>query len=70
MFWKTFFYGYIIWNIFQQYILPIPQVAQEIVDKDLGGLSQPVIATINIVIFIPLFIALYLYAFKNKETKK
>ena len=20
MFWKTFFYGYIIWNIFQQYI--------------------------------------------------
>ena len=69
IFWKIFFGGYIVWNIFQQYILPLPQVVQETVEKDMGGLSQPVLATINIVIFIPLFIALYLYAFRNKEAK-
>ena len=68
IFWKIFFCGYIVWNIFQQYILPWPQVVQEAMEKDIGGLSQPVVATINITIFIPLFIALYFYAFKNKET--
>ncbi|MFA4937333.1 MAG: hypothetical protein WC575_03540 [Patescibacteria group bacterium] len=70
MFWKIFLGGYIVWNIFQQYILPWPQIVQETIENDMGGLSQPVVATINIIIFIPLFVALYLYAFKNEETKK
>ncbi len=66
-FWKIFFGGYVLWNIFQQYILPLPQVVQQTVEKDMGGVSQPILATFNLLIFIPLLIALYLYAFKNTE---
>jgi len=65
IFWRIFFIIYIIWNIFQQYILPWPQTVQEA----MGDLSQSVAATINIITFIPLMIALYLYAFKNAEAK-
>ena len=51
------------YDIFQQYILPWPQSVQE----RMGGLSQPVAATFNIILFIPLLIALYLYAFKKEN---
>lgn len=74
MFWKIFFGSCIVWNIFQQYILPWPQVVQEAMEQEatkrgMDVLSQPVAATINIIFYIPLFVALYLYAFKNRLPK-
>ena len=67
LFWKTYLPTYIIWNVFYQYFLPLPQKVSEV---DLGGLSQSMTATITWIIFIPLIIALYLYGFKRTELWK
>ena len=67
LFWKTYLPTYIIWNVFYQYFLPLPQKVSEV---DLGGLSQSMTATITWIIFFPLIIALYLYGFKRAELWK
>ena len=62
LFWKTYFFVQIIWNIFYLYFLPLPEKITESFE-----MSQFSMATISIIIYIPLFFALYLYGFKFKN---
>ncbi len=63
-FWKVFLLVFMVWNMLYQYFLPVLQKVSEV---DIGRLSRPMIATIVWIPFIPLAIALYLYAFKRNE---
>jgi hypothetical protein len=64
--WKIYFFVQILWNIFYFYLLPMPEEIAKSFD-----LPQYATASIAMVINIPLFIALYLYAFKfNKLPNK
>lgn len=60
-FWKVFFFVYIGWTIFYNYLIPFPETI-------LGtfGIPQALFASLNIIGYIPLYIALYLYAFDKK----
>ena len=65
IFWKIFFFTQIIWNIFYLYFVPLPDGV-----KELTQISQFNLATINLIFYIPLFLALYFYAFTKKVTEK
>ena len=65
--WKSFFIICIVWNIYYQYFVPMHQVMDQFSEK---GMSQPLLATIVIIPYIPMFIALYLYGFKRIELWK
>lgn len=66
-FWKSFFIVCIVWNIYYQYFVPMPQVMDEFLNK---GMSQSLLATITWIPFIPMVIALYLYGFKKEKLWK
>lgn len=59
LFWKAYFFIHIVWNIFYLYILPLPEKIIETME-----VSQFYISTISVVFYIPLFFALYYYAFQ------
>lgn len=62
-FWKIFFFVIIIWNILYHYFLPPPPKVAE----SLNGQSPQSAATIGLIIFIPLFIAVYSYAYRRDD---
>jgi len=59
-FWKSFFISFVIWNIYYLYFVPLPEKVSEATD-----MSQAVHVTVNSIPFIPLYIALYRYAFRR-----
>lgn len=63
LFWQIFFSVQLVWNFYYLYFLPLPQKVFEIMEN-VNGSSQFAVATLTFVIFSPLIIALYLYAFK------
>lgn len=67
LFWRAYLLISIIWNTYYQYFLPFPK---KVAAVNFGGLSHSMIATINLIFFIPLYIALFLYAFKRTELWK
>ena len=67
LFWKIFLFVSVIWNLCYQYFLPLPKKVSEM---GFGGLFRPIAATITFSLFVPLLIALYLYAFKRSELWK
>jgi hypothetical protein len=62
-YWKVFFFIMIIWNIVYHYFIPVPAKVAE----TLQGQSQAYSATIGLIIFIPLIIAIYLYGYKRDD---
>jgi hypothetical protein len=65
--WRIFFVIFIVWNIYYHYFVPMPRVMDEFSNK---GMSQTLLATINLSLYIPLLVALYLYSFKKVEIWK
>lgn len=62
-YWKAFFFIMIIWNIIYHYfIIPPAKVTQS-----LQGQSPQSAATIGLIIFIPLFIAIYNYGYRRDD---
>jgi hypothetical protein len=62
-YWKIFFFVLIIWTIVYHYFIPVPAKIAE----TLQGQSQASAATIGLIIFIPLFIAIFLYGYKRDD---
>jgi len=60
--WKIFFIAYLVWNISYAYIIPLPQ---SVIDQVGMNISQSIIASISLVPYIPLTIAIYFYSFKK-----
>ena len=65
IFWKVFFIITIFWNIFYLYILPLPEKVLESFEQ--SGMSNFTGSTLSLILFIPLIVALYLYAFGSLE---
>lgn len=69
VFWKIFFLATIVWAIISTYILPLPpQLVEKITERGMT-ISQPIIylsATFGLILTLPLFLALYSYAFKSE----
>lgn len=61
-FWKINFFLHIGWTIFYSYLIPLPETI-----FGTFGMSQALLSSINLIGYIPLFIALYLYAFDKKS---
>jgi len=56
-FWRGFLPVLVVWTVAHEYILPIsPQMAEAM---SLGVLPRPLAATLNLIIDIPLFLAIY-----------
>lgn len=67
-FWKAYLILYLVWNVYYNYFVPLPQkVTEMLIEMDLGGFPQATVATTSLVFIIPLFIALYLYGFKRMK---
>jgi len=62
LFWKGFFVVCVSWSLIYQYFLPLPPHVAEL---NFGGLPRHVLATLALVFFIPLAIAIYRYAFRQ-----
>lgn len=60
-FWKVNFFLHIGWTIFYSYLIPLPETI-----FGTFGMSQALLSSLNLIGYIPLYIALYLYAF-DKE---
>ena len=65
-FWKIYFFMHVSWNVYYQFFIPIVPKAKEMMGN---SLSQPLAALLNLTFFIPLVIALYLYAFNANSWK-
>lgn len=63
VFWKIFFVLNLVWQIFSSFI-PLPQ---ELLELEANMPPQWLINIILLILFTPLLIALYLYAFKRKN---
>lgn len=63
LFWKIYFVIQLIWNIYYYYFLPMSEKTSSV----LIGVPQFLSATFSLIFFIPLFIALYLYGFSEKQ---
>jgi len=63
-FWQKLFWACIGWNIIYKYFIPIPPQAMEYFPPNL---SQEILATIEFIPIIPLFFALYFYAYRKAE---
>lgn len=64
--WKALFALVIFWDIFYHFFLPIPE---EIL-KDLPAMPQYALAIFTLLPVVPLFWALFIYAFKQQEPWK
>lgn len=65
LFWRVFPVAFLVWNVFYQYFLPRLQDPPDLVE-----LPQPIVATIELIPFVPLIVALYLYGFKRTQLWK
>lgn len=63
VFWKVFFFVQIVWNGYYQFFIPMVPSAKEAI----GSMPQSSAAILNIVLFLPLLIAIFLYAFKRSD---
>ena len=62
--WKIFFTVQLVWNLAYAYLIPLHQSVQ----NQMGTtVSQPMMATLNLIPYIPMVIALYKYGFKQDE---
>lgn len=63
IFWKLYFWSSLLWNLLYQYVFPIlPQY--EILRNGKSGI---LLSTINLIIFLPMMVGLYKYAY-NQST--
>jgi len=62
-YWKIFFFIMILWNIYYHYFIPPPSKVAE----SLNGQSPQSAATIGLIMFIPLFIAIYSYGYRRDD---
>ena len=61
-FWRAFFPAQIIWNIYYLYFMSLPESVAEEAD-----MSRLLFGTINLLPYIPLMIALFLYTYFKDE---
>jgi hypothetical protein len=63
-FWQVFFWADLVWNLLYAYVFPLnPGYAA--LAQDL--MPRPVMATLTLVIFTPMTVALFLYAFHRHD---
>ena len=66
VFWRIYFLIHVGWNLYYQFLVPIVPKAKEMIGN---GTSQFSAGLLNLAFFVPLIIALYLYAFKSNIWK-
>ncbi|MBI5555315.1 MAG: hypothetical protein HY920_05640 [Elusimicrobia bacterium] len=64
-FWKIFFLLYLLWCVYYQYFIPMPEMPMNL-SKALEE-PQYIIATETLTFYIPVIVALYLYAFRRNK---
>lgn len=62
-FWKVFFFVMIVWNIYYHYFIPLPENVAEMLERQ----SQAFAATMGLIFFIPLIVAIFLYGYKRDD---
>lgn len=62
-FWKMFFIIMLVWTILYHYFIPVTTKVAE----SLQGQSQASVATIGLIFYIPLIIAIFLYGFQRED---
>lgn len=62
-FWKIFFFVMIIWNIVYDYFIPLPEKVAESLQRQ----SPSSAATTGLIFFIPLIVAIFLYAYNRDD---
>jgi hypothetical protein len=62
-FWRLFFITWIIWTPIYQFGIPLPS---EALTEGSMTMSQPLLATISFILFIPFFYTIFRYAFSKE----
>ena len=63
VFWKGMFAVGLLWMLYYTYVLPMPESLSMLH----SGTSPIVAATITLAVYVPTFIALYLYSFVEED---
>jgi hypothetical protein len=61
-FWQAFFWTDLVWNLLYAYVFPLHPGYDAVAD---GLVSRPILAMGTLLLFAPMTIALYLYAFNR-----
>jgi hypothetical protein len=63
-FWQVFFWTDLVWNLLYAYVFPINPVYAGMTDE---VMSRPIMATATLLLFTPMTIALFLYAYHRSH---